>query len=94
MLESWLSIPNIDVYAVLVILGIFTFVEVVLGHYHNTHRDKDDWIQETIGFFIVALTKIFLVFTLYSLEIPYFPASSNVMGGWNLWLSIPFLLIA
>ncbi|MEM9722492.1 MAG: sterol desaturase family protein [Bacteroidota bacterium] len=93
MLESWLNTPNIDVYAVLVIMGVFTFVEVVLGHYHNTHRDKNDWIQESIGFFIVAFTKSILVLIVVFLGDTLAPASSNSLQSWPLLLSIPFYLL-
>ena len=93
MLQDWLATPNIDVYAVLFILAFFTAIEVILGHYQNTKREKDDWIQETIGFFIVSGTKLLLFFAVVVIGDNLFPSGSNAFSEWSLWLSIPFYLL-
>ncbi len=91
-MENILAIPNIDVYAVLAILGFFGVVELVLGHYHDTKRTKDDWILESVGFFVVVATKLLLVAIVIFGGDYLFPATSNIFQGWSLWLSIPFYL--
>ena len=90
---NWLSIPNIDVYFVIGILVFFAAIEVILGHYEKTHRDKNDWILETIGFFVVAFTKSFQVLAIVFVGDALFPQLSNVLSGWSLWLAIPFYLL-
>ncbi len=91
-METLLNTPNIDLYAVLAILGLFGAVEFILGHYHNTQRSKDDWILESVGFFVVAGTKLLIVFLLVTIADGLFPQASNALQHWSLWLSIPFYL--
>ena len=89
---DWLSIPNIDVYAVIGILLFFALIEVVLGHYHNDKRDKTDWILELVGFFVVAFTKTIQVLLIVFVGDALMPQFSNALQSWSLWLAIPFYL--
>lgn len=89
---KWLDIPNIDLYFVLGILFTFGLIEVILGHYHKSNRRKDDWIMEGIGFFIVALTKTFLVSMVYFIGKYALPETQGVLSGWSLWLAFPFYI--
>lgn len=90
---SWLDIPNIDLYAVLGILFFFAVLETVLGHYHNTSRRTDDWILESIGFFVVAGTKILHVVIVVLLGDFLFPSLSNSLEHWSLLLSFPVYIL-
>jgi len=92
-MDKLLAIPNLDVYAVLFVLGFFGLLELVLGHYHETKRNKDDWILEGLGFFVVVGTKLLLVAVVIFLGDYVFPSTSNVLSHWSLWLSIPFYLL-
>lgn len=91
-MKEFLAIPNIDVYFVLGILALFGLIETILGHYRRTKRDRGDWILEGLGFFVVAFTKIILVLAVVLIGDNLFPASSNILQGWTLWLSVPFYL--
>ncbi|MEE9371713.1 MAG: sterol desaturase family protein [Saprospiraceae bacterium] len=90
---TWLDIPNIDLYLVLGILFVFGAVETILGHYHNTVRRRDDWILESIGFFVVAITKTLLVGIVFYLGNIFFPNLAGAFGGWSLWLAFPFYIL-
>jgi len=92
-MEAFLNIPNIDVYAVLLILGLFGLIEFVLGHYQSTGRSKDDWILESVGFFVVAGSKLLIVFAIVMIADAIFPQTSNAFQSWSLWLSIPFYIL-
>lgn len=89
---NWLSIPNIDVYAVIGILTFFAAIEIVLGHYNRTKRDRDDWILELIGFFVVAGTKTLQVLAIVFIGDALLPQLSNSLSHWSLWIAIPFYL--
>ena len=90
---DWLSIPHIDVYFVIGILSLFVLIETVLGHYKNTHRKKDDWILESIGFFVVVFTKALQIILVVWIGDTLLPQYSNALEGWTLWLSFPFYLL-
>lgn len=90
---SWLSIPNIDVYAVIFILVSFAAIETILGHYRNTTRRSDDWILELVGFFVVIGTKALQVLAIVFLGDWLFPQFSNVLEGWTLWLAFPVYIL-
>jgi sterol desaturase/sphingolipid hydroxylase (fatty acid hydroxylase superfamily)/CDGSH-type Zn-finger protein len=92
-LHDWLTIPNIDIYAVIFILSLFAAIEIILGHYHNTHRDKNDWILELIGFFVVAGTKALQVLAIVLVGDALLPQYSNVFSHWPLWLALLFYLL-
>lgn len=92
-MENILAIPNIDVYAVLSVLGFFGILELALGHYHDTKRTKDDWILEGLGFFVVVFTKLLLVYVVVTAGDKIFPSTSNIWQSWSLWLSVPFYLL-
>ncbi len=90
---NWLNIPNIDVYAVVAILVFFAALEVIHGHYHETHRNKHDWTLELIGFFVVAATKTMQVLAVVWIGDALLPAYSNVLSSWSIWLALPFYLL-
>ena len=90
---DWLSIPHMDVYAVIGILTFFALLETIHGHYHETHREKDDWILEGFGFFIVAGTKTFQVLLVVWLGDMLLPQFSNSLSGWSIWLAFPFYIL-
>ncbi|MEZ4930918.1 MAG: sterol desaturase family protein [Saprospiraceae bacterium] len=91
---NWLSIPHIDFYFVIGILVLFALIEVIHGHYQNTHRRKDDWILELGGFFIVAITKTLQVLIILWIGLAFFPAYRNVFSGWPLWVAfLSYILI-
>lgn len=93
MIEEWLAIPNIDLYFVLGVLILFGAIETILGHYSNTNRTKDDWVQESIGFFIVAITKAILFLAIVFIGDALLPAASDILSHWSLWLAFPFYIL-
>ena len=90
---DWLNIPNIDVYFVIGILTLFGAIETILGHYHNTNRTKDDWIMESIGFFVVAFTKALIILVVVFSADAIFPATSNALQHWSLLIAFPFYIL-
>ncbi len=81
---EWLSIPNIDLYLVVGVLILFGAIEVIAGHYNNSNRKSDDWILESIGFFVVAFTKSILVFAVFFAGQLLFSGTEGALAGWPL----------
>ncbi len=92
-MKEILSIPNLDFYAVISVLALFGALEYILGHYKNTKRRKDDWILESVGFFVVIITKLILVATIYFVGKVIFPSVSGAFANWSLLISFPFYIL-
>jgi len=90
-MKDFLVPPN-DLYAVLIILALFGIIEFILGHYKSSTRRKDDWILESIGFFVVAITKTGIVAAVFLLGKLLVPSIGGALAHWSLLLSIPFYL--
>lgn len=83
-MKEFLNIPNIDLYFVLGILFLFGLIEFVLGHYNKSERNSDDWILESIGFFVVAITKTLLVAAVFFLGKALFPSVYGIFTAWHI----------
>ncbi len=95
MNEPLFGINNFEVYAVLGIVAFFGLTETLAGYLHRTKRRADDWIQETGGFFVLAvIIKPAVVFVAFKLGEIFIPAFQNQFADQSLWLMLPaFLLI-
>ena len=83
-MKEFLNIPNIDLYFVLGILFLFGLIEFVLGHYNKSERSSDDWILESLGFFVVAITKTLLVAAVFFLGKALLPAVHGAFAAWHI----------
>ena len=90
---DWLQIPNIDLYVVIGILLLFGAIEVIAGHYSNSQRRSDDWILESIGFFVVGLTKSLLVAIVFFAGRAIFPNAAGALEGWPLFGAFLFFIL-
>lgn len=90
---DWLSIPNLDVYVVLVVLVFFALLETIHGHYHETNRRKDDWILEAGMFFLASGTKAMQVLLVVWAGDYFLPQFSNSLSSWTLLLAFPFYIL-
>jgi len=87
------GIENLDVYVVLGIIIFFVLVETLAGYWVNTKRNFGDWIQEAGGFFVLSLLiKPTIVASVFYLGRFLLPEYQNIIGGWSLWLMLPFYL--
>ena len=92
-MKEILAIPNLDFYAVISVLALFGGLEYILGHYKDSTRRKDDWILESVGFFVVIITKLLLVAVIYFLGKTIFPAASGAFVNWSLLIGFPFYIL-
>ena len=90
---DFLNIPNIDVYFVIGILITFGAFESILGHYAKSDRSKDDWILESIGFFVLAVAKILVFAGMFFFANKFLPSLKDVLSGWHLLAGALFYVL-
>jgi len=92
--KALFGINNLDVYAVLGILIIFSMLEIIGGLLTHTKRKKQDWWLEVISFFSLSLLiKPLIVFMVFVIGNTLFPQLQFVLAGNSLWLLLPVYLL-
>ncbi len=92
-MREFFTQPNIDFFAVLGILIFFGLVETLAGHYQHTRRDKDDWILEIVGFFVVIIAKTVVFSAVFYLFKFLMPTANSSLGSWPFLASCLFYLL-
>jgi sterol desaturase/sphingolipid hydroxylase (fatty acid hydroxylase superfamily)/CDGSH-type Zn-finger protein len=96
MLEKFLHF--VEVYNMFFVAGILIFfglLETLAGFLVKTKRTKDDVLIETVNTFVLSvITKPLLVLVSMLIMKLIFPASENVMSGFNFFLMLVIFLLA
>ena len=84
LLQQLLAIENFDVYLVLGILIFFGLIESFAGYLRHSKRNKGDWLQEVLSFFILSSSiKPTIVATVFLLGNTLYPAGANLLSTWT-----------
>lgn len=93
MLHQLLDIKHLDAYIVIGVLVLFGLAETFAGYYRCSQRTKDDWMQEAGSFLALsAIIHPLIVWTMFSTGNVLFPAYTQWMTSWNIWLALVFYL--
>lgn len=94
MMESFFSVPNIDVYFVISILFFFGILEIIAGYLSRTKRQFGDWIQEAGSMFVLSLLiKPAIVGIIFLCGNAFLPSLSQTVSSQPFWLLLLVFLL-
>lgn len=88
------EIENLDTYIILGILIVFGALETMGGLYHNSKRQRSDYIMEFVSFFqlsILIKPAIFIIVLFVMQQIA--PQWNGIFADLNFWIALPSYLL-
>ena len=93
MISEWLNDPNTGKYAVLLTIIFFGALELILGHYNDTRRSKDDWIMEFMSFVLLSVSSFIVLFGILYIGQLILPGTYNSLSDLSLWIAVPVYML-